>query len=121
MRILANENVPGDAVKALRARRHDVTWIREASPGAADDAVLQLALEESRVLLTFDKDFGELVFRSAVAGRVGVILCRFVMAAPDVVAERIVAVLEARDDWPGMFSVIEDDRIRMTPMPSRLK
>jgi len=37
MKFLANENVPGDAVRALRSNGHDVVWVRESAPGAYDD------------------------------------------------------------------------------------
>ena len=60
---LANENVPGDAVAAARKAGHDVTWIKEVLPGASDEAVLDRSVAEHRVLVTFDKDFGELAFR----------------------------------------------------------
>jgi len=63
MRILLDENIPGDAVATLRSRGHDVVWIRTDSPGIADDAILAGAVSEQRLLITFDKDFGELVFR----------------------------------------------------------
>jgi predicted nuclease of predicted toxin-antitoxin system len=60
MRFLANENFPGAAVTALEAAGHDVVWIRTAAPGAIDRDVLAWAAREERILLTFDKDFGEL-------------------------------------------------------------
>jgi len=59
MRFLANENFPGPAVTALRAAGHDVVWIRTAAPGSTDRDVLAQAAREERILLTFDKDFGE--------------------------------------------------------------
>ena len=63
MRLLANENFPGLAITALRSHRHDVVWIREDSPGISDHNALSRATAEGRILMTFDKDFGELVFR----------------------------------------------------------
>ena len=63
MRLCANENVPGDCVAALRQRGHDVFWIRETARGSSDDAVLAKAQSEARLLITFDKDFGDLVFQ----------------------------------------------------------
>ena len=59
MRILANENFPGDAVTALRQAGHDIAWVRVDAPGSTDVQVLQRADAESRILITFDKDFGE--------------------------------------------------------------
>ncbi len=62
-KFLANENVPGDVVQAARQAGHDMGWISEQSAGADDNTVLALALSEGRVLVTFDKDFGEMAFR----------------------------------------------------------
>lgn len=63
MRFLADENFPGGAVTALQARGHDIVWVRTAAPGSIDEDVLAWATREDRVLLTFDKDFGELACR----------------------------------------------------------
>ena len=52
MNILANENFPGDAVAALRARGHDVCWARTDSPGASDRSVLQRSLDALRAYFT---------------------------------------------------------------------
>jgi predicted nuclease of predicted toxin-antitoxin system len=60
MRFLADENVPGPVVGALRGRGHDVVWIKELMPGAEDAVVLELAQSERRVVVTADTDFGEL-------------------------------------------------------------
>lgn len=117
MLILANENIPGAAVEALRQRGHDVAWAREDSPGESDLHLLDRAQGERRILLTFDKDFGELAFRLGQSAIEGVVLLRISTPSSARVAEVIVAALEGRVDWPGHFSVIEDDRIRMTPLP----
>lgn len=66
MRILANENVPGPVVAALRAAGHDVLWAKETMPGAKDRNVLDRAQADARLLVTFDKDFGELAVREAL-------------------------------------------------------
>ena len=60
MRFLADENFPGAAVAALRAAGHDVAWIGMEAPGGSDPEVLARAAREER-MLTFDKDFGELI------------------------------------------------------------
>jgi predicted nuclease of predicted toxin-antitoxin system len=73
---LANENVPGEVVEAARLAGHEVAWIGELSPGADDDAVFAVALAESRVLLTFDKDFGDMAFRQGKTATCEVVLFR---------------------------------------------
>jgi predicted nuclease of predicted toxin-antitoxin system len=75
MRFLANENFPGSAVAALKAGGHDVVWVRIAAPGAADREVLTWAAREERVLLTFDKDFGELARKATLRPSVASFCC----------------------------------------------
>ncbi|MBN1955795.1 MAG: DUF5615 family PIN-like protein [Anaerolineae bacterium] len=51
MRILANENFPGDAISALRERGHDIAWVRSDAPGSSDAEVLARAQAEERILI----------------------------------------------------------------------
>jgi predicted nuclease of predicted toxin-antitoxin system len=62
VRFLADENVPLPSVDALSAAGHDVVWVARETPGLADPRVLDQARRENRILITFDRDFGELVF-----------------------------------------------------------
>jgi len=117
MHILADENFPGDAVTALRARGHDIVWVRSDAPGSSDPQVLAHAQAEDRILVTFDKDFGELAFRSGLPASSGIVLFRISVPSSSYVAQGAVAALESRTDWAGHFAVIEDDRIRMIPLP----
>ena len=117
MRILANENFPREAVEALRAPGHDVFWARTDSPGSPDSRVVDRAASDRRILVTFDKDFGELAFRRGLFPPAGIVLFRIKAPSPAHVAQVAVAVLEGRNDWPGHFSVVEEGRVRMTPLP----
>lgn len=118
--LLANENFPGPLVRLLRERGHRVDWVRELMMGAADREVLERAQREGRLVVTFDKDFGELAFRSRLPAGSGVILFRLSGSNPEVDQARALAALESRGDWVGHFSVVEDDRIRMRPLPNTL-
>jgi predicted nuclease of predicted toxin-antitoxin system len=118
MRFLANENFPGAAVSALVAAGHDVVWIRTAAPGIADSDVLAWAARDERILLTFDKDFGELARRNVMPPACGVILLRVPMPKPGDIGQRLANIITGRDDWAGYFSVIEPGRIRMRPLRS---
>lgn len=117
MRLCANENIPEDCVLRRRQEGHDVSWVRETEPGSPDDAVLARAAAEGRLLITFDKDFGELIFRRGAKSSQGVVLFRIAQPSAAVVAERVAGVLASRDDWPGHFSVVEDFTIRMRRLP----
>ena len=84
MRFCANENVAEEAVLKLRQSGHDVLWIREAAPGITDQEVLRRSNAEKRLLLTFDKDFGELVYRLGSDASCGIILFRFSPSSAEV-------------------------------------
>lgn len=63
MRWPADECIAAPLVARLRAADHDVIYIAEAAPSLSDADVVALALKDGRLLLTEDKDFGDLVFR----------------------------------------------------------
>ena len=118
MRILLDENIPGDVAARLSSCGHDVAWIRIDSPGTSDEAILARAVSDQRLLITCDKDFGELVFRRGLAASCGVVLFRIAASSSEALAEKIAEVLNSREDWIGQFSVVDDRRIRMTPFPT---
>ena len=117
MRILANENFPADAVEALRNSGHDVTWVRTDCPGVSDQEVLRRAAAEERVLVTFDKDFGELAMRNRLPAASGIILLRITATTASELALLVADILENRNDWHGHFSVISRNHVRMVPLP----
>lgn len=118
MRLLANENFPLEAVVSLRNAGHDVWWVRTQAPGISDAEVLERVRQERRVLLTFDKDFGELAFHSQLPLTTGIILFRVKSPSSTHLAKMVVSVLNSRDDWVGNFAVIESFRMRFRPLPS---
>lgn len=63
MNFLANENVPAASIERLGDEGHDVLSIGVTSPGITDREVLQKAVDQERIVLTFDRDYGELIFR----------------------------------------------------------
>lgn len=116
MRILANENVSGAIIRRLRAGGHDVPSTKESMRGQTDRAVLERAQKEERLVLTHDKDFGELPFGWGLPASSGVILLRLTGANAEIDCRRAIAAIESRTDWVGHFSVITDNRIRMRRM-----
>ena len=70
------------------------------------------------MLLTFDKDFGELAFRSRLASKCGVILFRFTQRGREQDIARVVATVRSRDDWAGAFWVVTDQRLRRRALPT---
>src|SRR5260370_11191739 len=76
MRLLVNENVTGTVIEELRQRGHDVLSVKESMRSEQDDVILARAQAEERIVVTHDKDFGELAFRSQLPAACGVILLR---------------------------------------------
>ena len=93
MKLCANENVSEDCVLRLRQSGHDVLWIRETAPGSSDADVLNHALRDNRLLITFDKDFGQLVFQRGANASNGIVLFRISQPSASAVAERVVQCL----------------------------
>lgn len=118
MRFLADENFPGEAVNALRAAGHDVLWAATDLASVRDPDVLARAIGDRRVLLTFDKDFGELVFRAGLPADSGVVLFRVHGLSVAERAQLVVNVLKQRIEWAGHFTVVRRDRLRSVPLPS---
>ncbi len=94
MNLLADEDVDRPIVERLRRDGHHVEYVAEMQPGLSDDAVLDLANQQEALLLTADKDFGELVFRQGRA-TCGVILIRLAGVSPDRKAEIVSSALAA--------------------------
>ena len=116
-RLLLDENMPGSLAPVLRDTGYDVLAVKESMRGADDVAVLARGQAEARVLLTMDKDFGELAVRFGLPARSGVILFRLSGDDPHIDTRRILGVLASRSDWDGHFTVATDDRVRMRVLP----
>ncbi|MEQ1633411.1 MAG: DUF5615 family PIN-like protein [Planctomycetota bacterium] len=117
MRLLADENFPRTAIVALRSLGLDVLSVMESARGSDDVAVLTLARTERRILLTLDKDFGELAFRCGLPLDCGVLLIRFSAESPELLAHRIVNVLHSQASWKGVFASMDEERVRVRPLP----
>lgn len=122
MRLLADENVPLPSVRVLRDAGFDVAAVAEDAPGARDSDVLARAEDERRLLVTFDRDFGELVFRRGATGEPGIIYCRFVPHTPTEAGELLVRLArEPGVSFEGQFTVVDRDHVRRRRLPPRPK
>lgn len=115
-KFLANENVPAEAIEAARQAGCDVAAVADAAPGADDDAVLAMSIAQGRVLVTFDKDFGEMAFRQGKTSTYGVVFLRPRLRSPGYVSHFMVAVLQQSIDWNGHFCVAQG-KLRVLELP----
>jgi predicted nuclease of predicted toxin-antitoxin system len=117
MRLLADENLPLESVRALRDAGHDVFSAAESAPGIADAMLLSRAHTEGRLIITFDRDFGELAARRGHVADGGILLLRFVPRSADDVTVILLELL-ARTDllWAGRLSVLDRVHLRQRPL-----
>jgi predicted nuclease of predicted toxin-antitoxin system len=116
MRLLADENISRLVVDRLRAAGFDVTAIGATNAGASDVDVLAIASREGRLLITEDRDFGELIIRQRLEVQ-GIILLELDRLSNEAEADLVVAVVSANaDKLAGNLLVIEPTRVRVRPL-----
>jgi predicted nuclease of predicted toxin-antitoxin system len=117
MKFLVDESTGSAVTEYLRSTGHDVLAVAEAMPQADDSDILARAVVEGRILVTNDKDFGELVFRSGKAHH-GVLLLRLHDESPPNRLRVLKSVLEKYSDrLTGCFTVATEIGVRIRPRP----
>jgi predicted nuclease of predicted toxin-antitoxin system len=117
MKVLADECCDSDLVTALREDGYDVLYVVESMQGASDTEVLRRARAEDCILLTEDKDFGELVYRLRRSVP-GIILLRFDPADRSLKVPRLRSLLDRHSDHlHDTFVVLGPERARLRPLP----
>ncbi len=112
MRFLANENFPDPSILLLRDAGHDVRSVRTDHPGISDQQVITFAQAENRIILTFDKDYGELIFKGGITSPPAVLFLRYRGRDPKAAAALIHDALKAGTILESRFTVIEEEGIR---------
>jgi predicted nuclease of predicted toxin-antitoxin system len=113
VKVLADESVDYPVVDALRQKGIDVKYIAEFKSGVTDEIVLENAIRESRILLTADKDFGELVYRLGMLHS-GVVLYRLTGLENKQKVKIIVSVFDDHlTELEDKFTVINQTHIRI--------
>lgn len=117
MRFLADENVSRLVIDRLRNGGHDVISIAETRSGAPDKDVLDAADADGRILITEDRDFGEMVIRQRL-GVSGVMLLELDRLSTAAEADAVAEIVAAQADrLLGNLVVIEPGRIRIRALP----
>ncbi|MDG7013022.1 MAG: DUF5615 family PIN-like protein [Nitrososphaerota archaeon] len=115
LRVLVDESTGRRLSELLGSAGHDSVFVGDVTPGAADEEVLSRAEQEGRILITDDKDFGELVFR---LGRPtsGVILLRGVEGSHEDRMKVLARVLQI-EGLAGSFVTVRKNRVRVRRAP----
>ena len=116
MKFLADECCDTGLVRSLRDDGHDVLYVLEKKAGVTDEEILLDAYNDGRILLTEDKDFGELVYRLRKPSR-GIVLIRIDVKKRHLKWERLKKLIDHYPDrLPGNFVVIDLQKIRFRPL-----
>jgi predicted nuclease of predicted toxin-antitoxin system len=116
-RLLANENVPLPSVTLLRDAGFDVLAIAESNPGLSDRAVLDRSVSDARWIITFDRDYGELIYARDMPPPPALILVRVRSYRPEDPGRMLLELLESPSGYIDQFVVLEEGSIRIGPLP----
>lgn len=119
--LLVNENIPVPALRRLRAAGRDVVAVAvaEVMPGASDHAVLTQARDSGRWLVTFDRDYGELVFLRNLPSPPAIIYLRQEPITPELAADWILGLLADLALEAGFFITLGGGVIRQRRLLER--
>ncbi len=119
MRFLADENFPLPSTVLLRDNDQDIIEVADIMPSASDEKVLHHAYQEQRIILTFDSDYGELIYRFKMPSA-GVIYFRFIPITPLEPAEIVLQWLPDNIPLVNRFTIAKRNKIRQRPLPISL-
>ncbi len=110
---LANENFPNPSIEYLRKNGYAIKSIQEEMPGISDEKVLEFAKNHNLIILTFDRDYGELIFKFALQNPPSVIYFRDKGNAPEFAGQLLLKLLvKSKINFTSSFTVIEEKNFR---------
>ena len=113
IKLLADENFPLDSTQYLKQLGYNITAIGVDNPGISDEQVLTIAIQEDRTVLTFDRDYGELIFFYNLKPPKGIIYLRLTSYSPEEPGKIISKLLSNKDFVPeSMLTVVDRKGIR---------
>ena len=113
LKLLIDVSVGKSVVSYLREHGHDVLSVQEIDPYASDASILAMAVDQSRIIVTMDKDFGELVYKSGRRHK-GVLLLRLEEQDRKTKVKITSQILEIHGEHlEGHFSVYQNGHLRI--------
>ena len=113
MKLLANENFPIKSIHYLKSKGFDITSIGVDNPSIQDHVVMTIAIREVRTILTFDRDYGELIFKHNYKPQKGVIYLRLNEYKSDEPGKIIEELINKKEfDFDNALTVLDKNGIR---------
>ncbi|HEX8584542.1 MAG TPA: DUF5615 family PIN-like protein [Allosphingosinicella sp.] len=116
MRILADENMHPLVVTQLRQAGLDVDYVRDTAPGMSDEEILARPDIGEMVLITLDRDFGDLIFNRGYPQPRAILYSRLSRALPEAITQRILKIVEIGVPDHHLVT-ITPDKERLRPFP----
>ncbi len=114
---LADENIPLYVVKQLRKEGYKVISVTEEFAGLSDEKILELSSRNKWVIITFDKDFGELIYKQKSNKPYGIILMRVTPKSPEYILQLLKwLLLQTNISFELNFVVLNKDKVRVIKM-----
>ncbi len=114
---LADENIPLYVVKQLRKEGCKIISVAEEFAGSSDEKILELSSRNKWVIITFDKDFGELIYKQKSSKPYGIILLRVTPKSPEYILQLLKwLLLQGNISFEGNFVVMNKDKVRTIKM-----
>ncbi|HEY9205739.1 MAG TPA: DUF5615 family PIN-like protein [Candidatus Methanoperedens sp.] len=110
---LADENIPFYVVKQLRKEGCKIISVLEDFAGSSDEKIMELSSKNKWIIITFDKDFGELIYKQKTDKPYGIILLRVTPKSPEYVLQLLKwLLLQGSISFEGCFVVVNKDKVR---------
>jgi predicted nuclease of predicted toxin-antitoxin system len=119
MVLLFDENFPKPVVDQIRAKGFTAHSVVEECAGAPDESVLAYAVKLNAWLISFDLDFGELVFRKGSATPPCVVIFRVKSFQPIEVVQALLELLKTPEIFKNNLVIWTRERVRFRPLPLR--
>ena len=111
--LLADENIPKESLDFLKRQGVDIVAVTEFSSGLSDREILELAKTDGRIVVTFDKDFGQIIFREGFKAN-GLIMLRFIPKSPQQTAKRVQQLLASKIVLEKRVVTLKEDGVKVT-------
>lgn len=112
MEFLANENFPYPSVELLRSKGFMVFSVQEDHSGFTDKEVVMLAKEKNLIILTFDRDYGEILYKYQETNPPSVVYFRYIGNVPSQAGHTLIDLINTGLELEACFTVIEEGGIR---------
>jgi len=110
---LADENIPLSVIQQLRKEGYSIISVIEEFKSSSDKKIVELSSKNEWIIITFDKDFGELIYKQESNKPFGIILLRVTPKSPKYILQILEWLLGTSISFEGNFIIVKEDKVRV--------